>query len=262
MPCQTCCICAGYISADRIIIDENSEKPRPSSQEYPCCSRLICHQCVDKRPQFSNYCLYCQHTGSTTDKAASPSPSRDPAATLGSTNPPQCSHSPLYNPRRQTEEEEFSEKQPEPAPDVLHFVDPAHDTVTILSIRYGVPAPVLRRQNAIYSDHLLAGRKTVLISGEYYTGGVSLSPRPVEGEEEELRKAKIRKWMMACKVVDYEIALFYLKQVDYDLEFAIMAYKDDEQWEQENPFKAKAKEKGRDTGLWTTGSAMPSSIRR
>jgi hypothetical protein len=31
---------------------------------------------------------------------------------------------------------------------------------------------------------------------------VSLSPRPLEGEEEELRKSKIRRWMVACKVAE------------------------------------------------------------
>jgi hypothetical protein len=44
------------------------------------------------------------------------------------------------------------------------------------------------------------GRRTVLIPGEFYKSGVSLSPRPVEGEEEEARRVKIRKWMVACKV--------------------------------------------------------------
>jgi hypothetical protein len=32
---------------------------------------------------------------------------------------------------------------------------------------------------------------------------VSLSPRPVEGEEEERRKGIVRKWMVACKVSEY-----------------------------------------------------------
>lgn len=28
---------------------------------------------------------------------------------------------------------------------------------------------------------------------------MSLSPTPIEGEEEEARKAKVRRWMVACK---------------------------------------------------------------
>lgn len=90
----------------------------------------------------------------------------------------------------------------EPAEDVLHFLDPAHDTISSLSLRYGVPADVLRRTNSLFADHLLAARRTVIIPGEFYKGGVSLSPQPIEGEEEEIRKAKVRRWMVACKVAE------------------------------------------------------------
>jgi hypothetical protein len=85
---------------------------------------------------------------------------------------------------------------------VLHFLDPTQDTIPSLSLRYGVPHGALRRTNGLFADHLLAARRTVLIPGEYYKGGVSLSPRPVEGEEEEIRKAKVRRWMVACKVAE------------------------------------------------------------
>ena len=99
-----------------------------------------------------------------------------------------------------------TEKDPltvgEPAEDVLHFLDPTHDTISSLSLRYNVPPNSLRRTNSLYADHLLAARRTVLIPGEFYKGGVSLSPRPVEGEEEEIRKSKVRRWMVACKVAE------------------------------------------------------------
>jgi hypothetical protein len=39
--------------------------------------------------------------------------------------------------------------------------------------------------------------------------------------------------------------LFYLEQVDYNLEAAIEAYKDDERWEKENPMKGYEKGKGK-----------------
>jgi hypothetical protein len=90
----------------------------------------------------------------------------------------------------------------EDAPDVLHFVDPNNDSTTSLSLRYGVPADALRRTNGLYADHLLAARRTVLIPGEFYKGGVSLSPRPLEGEEEEIKKGKLRRFMVACKVAE------------------------------------------------------------
>ena len=93
-----------------------------------------------------------------------------------------------------------------PAPDVLHFLSP-DDTLQSLSLAYGTPLPVLRSINNLFADHLLAARRTILIPGQYYKGGVSLSPRPVEGEEEELRRGKVRKWMVSCKVAEYVLTL-------------------------------------------------------
>ena len=115
--------------------------------------------------------------------------------------------------------------------DTLHFLDHAHDTINSLSLRYGVPAFALRRANNISSDHLLSGRRTVIIPSQYYKAGVSLSPRPVEGEEEEKRKAKIRRWMVGCKVHEYNVATLYLEQAGYDLELAMDTYFADEEWE-------------------------------
>lgn len=96
----------------------------------------------------------------------------------------------------------------QPADDVLHFLDHEQDSLTSLSLSYGVPIPVLRRANNITSDHLLRARRTVIIPGEYYKLGASLSPRPIEGEEEERRKAIVRRWMVACKVSEYVVRLF------------------------------------------------------
>lgn len=125
--------------------------------------------------------------------------------------------------------------------DTLHFLDHNHDTITSLSLRYGVPAQALRRTNNLTSDHLLLARRTVLIPGEFYKGGVSLSPRPVEGEEEELRRSKIRRFMTSTKVSDYDIALLYLEQSGYDLQAAVDAYFADEAWEREHPNVPRAK---------------------
>jgi hypothetical protein len=116
-------------------------------------------------------------------------------------------------------------------------VDP-NDTILSLSLRDGVPAHALRSTNSLYADHLLAARRTVLIPGEYYKGGVSLSPRPLEGEEEEIRKGKVRRFMVACKVPEYEVALLYLQQGDYDVERAVENYQADERWEKAHPLEA------------------------
>lgn len=117
------------------------------------------------------------------------------------------------------------------AQDALHFLDHDHDSIASLSLRYGVPAAALRRVNKITSDHLLLGRNTILIPGEYNRGGISLSPRPVRGEDEELRKSKIRRFMTSCKVSDYDVALLYLEKSVYDLGASVEAYLDDVAWE-------------------------------
>ena len=154
----------------------------------------------------------------------------------------------------------------------MHFLDPSQDTIPSLALRYRVPQDALRRKNGLFADHLLAARKTILIPGEFYKGGTSLSPQPLESEEEEIRKSKIRRWMVACKVSEYvghhflhrdlksactadclpctfirsryEIALLYLQQAKYDLDAAVEAYLADEKWEKEHPIAGSAKEKG------------------
>lgn len=107
---------------------------------------------------------------------------------------------------------EVLEKAPSdlPADDVLHFLDRAQDTIQSLALRYGVPPGALRNKNRLWADHLLAARKTILIPGEYYKGGISLSPKPLESEEEEIRKGKVRRWMVACKVAEWVSALLKL----------------------------------------------------
>lgn len=95
------------------------------------------------------------------------------------------------------------------------------------------------------------------IPGQYYRGGVSLSPRPIEGEEEESRKAKIRRWMVACKVHEYDVALLYLEQAGYDLQLATDEYFADEEWERTHPAQATKREKamiqGRNNSFHPTG---------
>lgn len=127
------------------------------------------------------------------------------------------------------------------ADDTLHFLNHEHDSIPSLSLRYGVPQDALRRANNINSDHLLLARKTVLIPAAFYKGGVSLSPRPVEGEAEELRKSKIRRLMTSCKLVDYGVAQLYLEQASYNLDRAVDTYVGDEAWEQTQRDKNKNK---------------------
>ena len=147
----------------------------------------------------------------------------------------------------------------EPAEDTLHFLDHATDTIPSLSLRYGVPGHVLRQYNRLSADHLLPGRRTLLVPGAWYRGGVSLSPAPVEGEEESTRKSKIRRWQITCKEADYDVAVLYLDAAGYDVAAAVEAYFADEAWERENPLeeageKRKGKAKARDRGIWNRAS--------
>ncbi|KAF2757187.1 hypothetical protein EJ05DRAFT_58163 [Pseudovirgaria hyperparasitica] len=247
---EVCCTCASLLSTIPPSYDEKTEKPAQFERRLQCCTRIICVRCITDNPRFASYCPFCQVT---TGPSILPQGLRDPPAY----SPPS-----LPNPRYDSEEQPppYSEgenvmdvsgkkvwKGDSPADDVLHFVDHDRDTIASLSLRYGVPAEALRRKNSVFTDHLLPARRAVLIPGEFYKGGVSLSPRPIHGEEEELRKSKVRKWMVACKVAEYDVALLYLQQAEYDLEIAIDAYKADERWEREHPLQVAKRRKGKES---------------
>lgn len=95
---------------------------------------------------------------------------------------------------------------------------------------------------------MLFARRTVIIPGAYLppvtSDGTadgknvmtrSLRPRPVESEEEDRRKRRIRRWMLACREPDYDLALLYLESTGYDVEEAVARYQEDDRWERENP---------------------------
>ncbi|KAL5117951.1 hypothetical protein ACEQ8H_004096 [Pleosporales sp. CAS-2024a] len=234
---EACCTCAALLSSIPPSYDEKTEKPRQFERRLECCRRAICARCLTDNPRFANYCPFCQI--STGPSPLPPQGLRDAPTysppdeqQAGEALPPYSAQNSLYH------APEKSISSSDDAPDVLHFVDPNNDTISSLSLRYGVPAGALRRTNKMYADHLLAARRTILIPGQFYKGGVSLSPRPVEGEEEEMKKTKLRKFMVTCKVSEYDVALLYLEQAKYNLEQATNAFKADEKWEQDHPLQA------------------------
>ncbi|KAH6681809.1 hypothetical protein B0J14DRAFT_223347 [Halenospora varia] len=245
---EACATCARYLSHIPPPYDEKSEKPAVYDRRLDCCSRVICGDCIYRNSRFATYCPFCQisTTPSPLPQGLKEPPSYTPQTPSSSSEAPQPAGSdelPSYsslNVISPTPTEKSA-----PSEDVLHFLDHTTDNLTSLSFRYSVPISALRKVNNIHSDHLLLARRSILIPGEYYKGGVSLNPRPVEGEEEERRKAIVRRWMVRCKVSEYDVALLYLKQVDYDLEAAVEAFKDDERWEKEHPMEANRKGKGR-----------------
>jgi hypothetical protein len=196
---EACCTCAALLSSIPPTYDEKTEKPTQFERRLECCGRAICARCLTDNPRFADYCPFCQIA--TGPSPLPPQGLREPPTYLppddlqtGDEPPPYSAHSSLQTPL------EKPNTGTDAALDVLHFVDPNNDSISSLSLKYGVPADALRRTNKMYADHLLAARKTVLIPGEFYKGGVSLSPQPLEGEEEELKKTKLRKFMVQCKV--------------------------------------------------------------
>lgn len=183
---------------------------RSRDRRLPCCDRIICGECIEGNERFSSYCPFCQVSsgdaidGDTATNAARPkSNSKDEPPsyedTIHSPSSNSQSHPPAYPTAQSSKSQSKSQPQIE---DTLHFLDHKTDSMTSLSLRYGVPVEVLRKKNGITSDYLLLARKTILIPGEWYKGGLSLSPRPVEGEEEERRKGFVRRFMVGCKVAE------------------------------------------------------------
>ena len=82
---------------------------------------------------------------------------------------------------------------------------------------------------------------------------MSLSPRPLGGEEEEARKARIRRWMVACKCAAYDVAELYLAQSGGDLGEAVERYLADEEWERAHPLEGPTRGKGKEKGRVGTG---------
>ena len=53
----------------------------------------------------------------------------------------------------------------------------------------------------------------------------------------------MRRWMIATKCAEYNMAELYLKGSQYDLDIAVDAFKADEQWEKDHPMAGKGKQK-------------------
>lgn len=234
-----------------------------------CRPGLTRHSDAQDNARFASYCPYCQVASeasnplpqglreppsydSATSKTTSTPRTTDTASDDDAPPPYSTSHPSPSTSYPQDEKSTKSDDSP-PPPDTLHFVHPTEDTIPSLSLRYNVPASVLRRHNNITSDHLLSARRTLLVPGSHYPSGVSLSPRPVGGEEEEARKARIRRWMVACKCAAYDVAELYLAQSGGDLGEAVERYLADEEWERAHPLEGSARGKGKGKGRMGTG---------
>lgn len=122
---------------------------------------------------------------------------------------------------------------------MLHFVR-SSDSVASLSLLYGVPLDELRVHNRLFADNLLHARHAVRIPGTYYSGS-SHSSTPVDGEEEETRKSKTKRFQLQTKCIDPEMAEVYLKEAGWDECLAKERWQADERWASEHPLKGKGR---------------------
>lgn len=229
---EACCTCATLLSDTKVPYDTESEKPICLDRRLECCSRTICATCQYKNSRFQSYCPFCQ---------ISSEPTALPSAGLR-LPPSYASTSAIFDrdlppSYASVSAQSANGSNPPETEDVVHFLN-AEDTMHSLSLVYGVPVPVLRAHNKVHSNQLLAARKWILIPKSHYSGPPLSSPPDPEEEE---RKNKLRRWMVATKCADYNVATLYLKGSDYNLEVAIEAFKADERWEKNHPMKGKGR---------------------
>ncbi|KAJ9624325.1 uncharacterized protein PV06_07638 [Exophiala oligosperma] len=248
MSAEACCTCATLLADAKVPYDPDSEKPIVYNRRLSCCSREICALCQYKNPRFQNYCPFCQissgpsvlpkeglrlppsyskktTTSASVEKDSPPPPSYDEAILSrdSSSRRPEDLHG-----------SDTSTLPPSDTRDTIHHVDLDNDTLASLSLAYNVPVAVLRRHNNLFSDSLLAARKHVLIPRSHYDGPpLSTPPDP----EEEGRKTRLRRWMVATKCADYGVATLYLKGSGGDLDTAVQAFRADEEWERDHPLQ-------------------------
>lgn len=242
---STCCTCAAFLRDTKLPRSPKSEKPLAFDRHLDCCGRIICAACQYKNPRFQSYCPFCQISS---EPSALPQNGLrlPPAYSKTDGKSEQSLRSQLRDEQSPPPYETLPQRTsatgqpPTDSPDTVHHLA-SGDSVASLSVAYGVPTHILRQHNSLFSDHLLSGRKFLLIPASHYVGpSLSTPPDPVEEE----RKNRIRRWMVATKCADYQVAELYLKGADQDLEVAVDAFRADEEWERQNPLKGKGMGKG------------------
>ena len=239
MSIEACCTCATVLTDTKVPYDTESEKPICLDRRLECCGRTICATCQYNNSRFKTYCPFCQLSSEPTALPAEGL--RLPPSYRDDEQKHRIDLPPAYDTLSRPGHSVAAVRPPEDTEDTVHFLSP-DDTVHSLSLAYKVPHDVLRKHNALYSDSLLVARKFMLIPKDHYDGPpLSTPPDP----EEEERKNKVRRWMVATKCAEYNVAQLYLKASSYDLNAAVEAFRADEQWEKDHPMAGKGKGKDR-----------------
>ncbi|KAI9651629.1 MAG: hypothetical protein M1831_000562 [Alyxoria varia] len=304
--------------------EDRAKDERPPRRQTPCCQRYICGSCLQTTPRFASYCPYCQI--STSDASSLPSGGlRDPPSYTSpprSPPPPEprndqnTDEPPTYDDALAASSNSTNNTHPSTTlfddditarPDLIHHLH-THDTLSSLAISYRIPSATLRTHNSLYSKNLFHARHTLSIPLSQSSLPLShfmdekgqlqsLSPKPVDSEEERERKAQVRRFMVGAKCKEYEIAELYLGQaraavggsrMEHDqsdvnedpqedgtrgreksgdvVERALAMWRADEEWEKKNPLsksKGKGKKAAANIGLShalrvsTSGLMMP-----
>ncbi len=246
---EACCTCTRLIPSlsHLIIYDIGTEKPRTIyDRRLPCCGRIICAACIQNNPRFATYCPFCQISqGSSSlpkDGLREPPSYKDDDAKKAEAVEKELGQAEKYQRERKGEppgyeEAEAQSKEDGKGQDIVHHLHHPRDTIQSLSIQYGVPPAVLRRQNKLTDGNFLLARHTILIPSSHYNGP-SLSDTPQADPEEDERRKKIRRFMVQCKVSEYEVAKMYLEHLDWEMEKAVEGWNEDEEWERLHPLKA------------------------
>ena len=185
----------------------------------PCCQRFVCSECARTRPRLRETCILCQ-------LPIPQFPDKDDLPAYIDT-PPGYSGSFHLVPEKKsyTGTKEFG---------VQHYVR-KDDTINSLGLAYQIDPATIRKENHIFQDHLLQARSFVVIPG----ASRSLSESPGEGEE---RKVKLKRFMLATKCTDYDMAQTYMNECEFAVEEAVLRYKADSQWTREHAAKMGSKQ--------------------
>lgn len=160
----------------------------------PCCGRFVCGTCARRNPRLAETCILCQL----------PIP-QDLSQAVGEDLPNYDESLPTYDSTKDfyqgsygNEKEKLPNSNPYKELGVQHYVR-KDDSIASLALAYKVDPSVIRKANHIFQDNLLQGRSFIVVPG----ATVSLSASPDEHEE---RKVKLKKFMVAVKCTDYDMA--------------------------------------------------------
>jgi hypothetical protein len=74
-------------------------------------------------------------------------------------------------------------------------------------------------------------RQFVLIPGSHHPSGTSLSPHPLEDEEQQRKRGRVKRFMTTTKCTEWDVAGVYLEDEGWDVDRALERWFEDEAWE-------------------------------